>query len=185
MQNCELRPKGAILPFHSMLQSLAIAAIIVFAGSLRSPGQEQQLVAVRLIPPAGDVCLGSPTFNAEAVLTNLTNRALEASPDGLQSNLMFAKYKETTPVDGGGGISEITPKTWIRLLPHQSVIVPFKISVKDKQSISRLFDSPGFVGLQIGFGSFIRGSGNSVRFSGSVKSNKVYFLVANCTGKKS
>ena len=185
MKNCELRPKRANQLFHSMLPRLAIVAIIVLAGSLRPFGQEQQLVAVQLIPPTGDVCLGSPTVDAEAVLTNLTNQALETSPDGLQSNLMFAKYKETTPVEGGGGISEITPKTWTRLLPHQSVLVPFKISVKDQQSISRLFDSPGFVSLQIGFGSFIRGSGNSVRFSGSVKSNKVYFIVANCTGKKS
>jgi len=145
--------------------------------------EEPLSVSVRVTLPSAEVCVGSSVLEAEAVFTNLSERMIEISPDGLHSNLAFAKYKDGKPIDGGGFLAEITPKSWVRIAPHQSIVVPFKVAINEKRSVSRLFDAPALFAFQVGFADFVHKQDGSYDFVGTVKSNKVFFLYSDCSRK--
>jgi hypothetical protein len=142
---------------------------------LPSGALEKGSIVIRLLVPSPMVCIGQPTFDLEAVLTNTSQEAVVLSQDGVAHSISYRKYENDKPIDGTGLLLDIKPDHWIKVAPNQSVIIPFTEPLSEK-----LFGELGLFSVQIEFGVILKNREQYAMFPGTVLSNQAFFLVTNC-----
>lgn len=133
-------------------------------------------MTVRLLVPSPVACRGQQTLDLEAVLTNSTGEVVELSEDGVAHHISFQKFDNGRFVNATGLLLDIRPQHWVKLAPHQTVVIPFTEPITDKE-----FSSVGLFTAQIDFGVFLKNSAQYSTFPGSVQSNSALFLVTECS----
>jgi hypothetical protein len=150
--------------------------------STQSPvSSKDGALSVRLLVPLPRVCIGRSTLDLEAVLTNSTSESVVLSSDGVVHIISFRKYVGDKPGDGTGWLIDFEPEHWKTIAPHQSVVVPFTVPIKEKQfGTEKLFGSAGVFSVQIEFGVILKNREQYARFPGSARSNEVLFTLSDC-----
>jgi hypothetical protein len=134
-------------------------------------------IAVRLLVPIPRVCAGQKTLDLEAVLTNNSPKTIEISSDGVSYIFAVTKIKDGKSIDERNFLREITPVNWVRIAPHQSVIIPFTESISsDAPFVGPLFTEPGTFAIFIDFAIIQKNSNGKTRLPNSARSNTAMFM---------
>jgi hypothetical protein len=165
----------SVFLYALMLSQPLIAQTTPYASP--SDASEKRVMTVRLLLPSPMACVGQPSLDLEAVLTNSTERSVELSADGVVHNITFQKYVSGKPIDGTGLLLDFKPEHWITIGPHQSIVVPFTEPITAK-----LFGTPGIFSVEIEFGVILKNKEQYSVFPGSILSNKTVFLLSDCNG---
>lgn len=160
-------------------------ALLVLLGFVQPAYVQSQInaeqISVRLAIPRSTVCLGAKGFAVDAVLTNDSDKSIEISPDGLYSSVRLTKYRDNKIASGGGHLAEITPVSWTKLAPRQSIVATFTQSIGSGESEDKqFFQTAGLFSIQVGFEVFVKTKPPSYSFRGTSKSNEAFFLLTEC-----
>jgi len=134
-----------------------------------------------LLAPTPIVCVGQGEVNLEAVLTNTSDQQVEISSEGVAHIFAATKFDSDKEVGSSGGLRDVIYRQWVRISPHQSVLVPFSERAKDQFGLANLLDSPGLIELRIGFQVNPRERRKDQILGGTVYSNSVLLPIKNCT----
>lgn len=152
---------------------LALAVLTALAPPLGA--SDDKAIAVRLLVPSPMACHGQQVIELEAVLTNLSEKSVELSQDGVVHSISIEKYEKAKSIGSTGWLLDIQPGHWIKIDPHQSVVVPFTEPITDK-----LFGTAGLFSVQIDFGVLLKNPELYSIFPGSAPSNKALFFLSDC-----
>jgi hypothetical protein len=139
------------------------------------------ILSVRLLSPSPIVCFGQSEFPFEAVLTNNSDVIIEVSKNGVEG-FYFEEFHDGKVIHSQNGVGEVVPGNWVRIFPHQSAIAPFTWEISPgSMSSGGLFDSPGTFSAEFQFLVITRKAGHGFIPHGSVQTNKVMFMISDCS----
>lgn len=142
-----------------------------------SKASEKSMISVAPLAPSPKACIGQPTIDLEAVLTNRSEKSIELSADGVVHDVLFRRFVSNKPVDGTGLLLDFKPIHWTNIAPHQTVVIPFSEPITDK-----VFMTAGLFTVEINFEVILKNSEQHARSQESIPSNRVFFLLAACNG---
>jgi len=174
--------KGSVLA--AMLCLYSQAAYSQVSGGHSSAGEA---VVLRLLLPESTVCLGSKTVDAEIELRNVSDHAVTLMPGGIGSGTHFESYPRVDdPYNPNVRFLGIRGEPWPRARARRVVTLSPGESFRTTGAIDLekdFFSDPWIYKVRIDFsGSFTlhpRGEHRKL-FEGNLKSNWVYFEVADC-----
>jgi hypothetical protein len=106
---------------------------------------------------------------------------IEVSKNGV-GGFYFEKLLDGKVVNSQNGVAEVEPGSWVRISPRQSVIAPFGWGIAPgTMSSGGLFDSPGTFSAEFRFRVVTRKAGGGFIPHGSVQTNKVIFVIEDCS----
>jgi hypothetical protein len=163
--------------FPRVAQILTVIAFVV------SPlcAQKANPISFRLLATSANVCVGKPTLELEAVLTNQGDEELIINADGLDHHVDLARYDNGAEVDSQHLLKEMGAYSWQHIGPHQSIIVSFAESLSTDGLLMHKFDSkPGLYEIRTRYSVYAERADASVDYLGNVLSNGVFFLLSSC-----
>lgn len=167
----------------SMAFKCVFAVFLWVLLSSSSDATNPPVISVRLLAPSPLVCLGQSTLKLEAVLTNNGGSTVEISSNGI-GGVYLQKYENGKEIDSRNGIGEPIPGNWVRILPHQTVIVPLSWGIgPDEQFGGDIFRTPGAYSIQVNYYLTGKKAGGGHNTFGTVLTNKVMFLISDCKDK--
>lgn len=172
--------KAYQIPRKMFILRNAIASVLLASCAFTSSATDSVVVSVRLLAPSPTVCMGQPTLKLEAVLTNNSGSAFDINVNGI-GGVYLQKYKDGKETDSRNGIGDPQFGDYIRVPPHQTVIVPLSWGIgQDEQFGGDMLRTPGEYSIQINY--YLNGKKVGTKYNslGAVLTNKVMFLISDC-----
>jgi hypothetical protein len=150
--------------------------------SVTSGASGLEPISVRLLVPNPRACVGQQTLSLEAVLTNNTKKTIEISGDGVSHIIAVTKYKDGKSVGFRNFLREIKPVKWVRIAPHQSVIVPSTEPIgPNAPFVGSLFTESGTFAIMIEFAILQRNPDGNAHLPNEARSNEAMFMIGDCS----
>jgi len=173
--------------------NIVIRSLLVISLSLPTVAgaASRNVVAFKIIPISTETCTSNLSLDLEAVFVNENDSAVEISPAGLGGGEWIFKYNNgkaqslMRSVDDLN-VEQIRAGKWIRIAPHSMAIFPFtQILSEGDSGFVKALNNQGLYAIAIEYAMFERIDSDHIEFRGIVESNRVLFLIGECSNVSS